>query len=296
MQKEPRFVLWKAFKQSFAERRVVFLLAFIVIALSVFPFIYDSYIAPEPKLIVVQDEVNQLQIIEQKEKYRSHNFNMQKPISTSKLNLATWHDLVNVGISKKTANNILAFRKSIGSFSSWEQVSKTYGLNKKDLSRLKSNFNIPYSKRSYIAPTEESDIIAKKIETSKIIDINTVSKEALIEIKGIGPYYANKLISYRNLLGGFHSSEQILETFGIPDSVKQSLLQFLVFEGDIKKIEINNLNLEELAKHPYISYKEAKRIVNYRNQHGEIADTEELEVAARFGREQIIKIAPYLQF
>ena len=36
----------------------------------------------------------------------------------------------------------------------------------------------------------------------------------------------------------------------------------------IKKIKLNTMDIEGLSSHPYLSYNEAKAIINYREQHG----------------------------
>ncbi len=50
---------------------------------------------------------------------------------------------------------------------------------------------------------------------SKIIDINTAGEKDLISLKGIGPVFAERIISYRNTNGPFNSKEDIMKVKGI---------------------------------------------------------------------------------
>ncbi|HAL51567.1 MAG TPA: competence protein ComEA, partial [Sphingobacterium sp.] len=50
------------------------------------------------------------------------------------------------------------------------------------------------------------------------------------------------------------------------------------------------------AKHPYLSTKDAKLIVNYRDQHGRYVNIEDLTKIGTLSDLAIAKIAPYLIF
>ena len=42
-------------------------------------------------------------------------------------------------------------------------------------------------------------------EISPPLELNTADSSALVRIRGIGPYYASKIIKYRQRLGGFYA-------------------------------------------------------------------------------------------
>jgi DNA uptake protein ComE-like DNA-binding protein len=54
--------------------------------------------------------------------------------------------------------------------------------------------------------------------------------------------------------------------------------------------------VEELAKHPYISYQEAKVLVAYRLQHGPYHQLDDLLRVKIFKADWVKKIGPYLDF
>ena len=60
----------------------------------------------------------------------------------------------------------------------------------------------------------------------------------------------------------------------------------------IRKINVNTIKLEKLKVHPYLTYKQAKMIVNYRKQHGDFKDIRKIKPISP---ELFRKIAPYLK-
>ena len=74
-------------------------------------------------------------------------------------------------------------------------------------------------------------------------------------------------------------------------TLKKSLGQhFLKDENIISKI------VDELKHHPYIKYKLAKVLINYRNQNGPFKSEEDLKKALDIDDEDMSKILHYISF
>ncbi|HEY8959868.1 ComEA family DNA-binding protein [Chitinophaga sp.] len=100
------------------------------------------------------------------------------------------------------------------------------------------------------------------------VDINLADSTALQSLPGIGPGFARRIIAYRDRLGGFYSVEQVAECYGLPDSTFQKIQPFLkIGSSSLKKLDLNLTDEKSLAAHPYIRYKLARLIVQYRNSH-----------------------------
>jgi len=84
--------------------------------------------------------------------------------------------------------------------------------------------------------------------------------------------------------------------YGLPDSVFQKIRPMLVLTpGGIHPINVNTATVEELDRHPYISFKQASLIVNYRSQHGAFATVDDLaKIIAFSDKNWLEKIEPYL--
>ena len=63
----------------------------------------------------------------------------------------------------------------------------------------------------------------------------------------------------------------------------------------IRKFNVNAIELEQLKMHPYLNYKQAKMIVNYRKQHGHFKQIKDIQKIRPISPEIFRKIAPYLQ-
>jgi competence ComEA-like helix-hairpin-helix protein len=128
-----------------------------------------------------------------------------------------------------------------------------------------------------------------------IIDINQADTAAFISLPGIGSKLANRIVNFRQKLGGFYSVQQVGETFGLPDSTFQ-LIQPRLQCGPavLQKLNINTADANTLKQHPYIRWNIANAIVQYRQQHGLFHAVEDLQQIVLITPELYNKIAGYL--
>lgn len=95
------------------------------------------------------------------------------------------------------------------------------------------------------------------------IELNTADTAQLCLLKGIGSKLSVRIINFRNSLGGFYHVLQLSDVYGISDELFDSLRnQVFVDEAHLQKIEPQNLSIEEISKHPYINYYQAKELKN----------------------------------
>lgn len=129
-----------------------------------------------------------------------------------------------------------------------------------------------------------------------LVDLNNADIEQLKRLKGIGPTYASRIIKFRTLLGGYVRKEQLLEVYGIDSANYRKNLEnnVKISISSIQTIDINTDSLKVLAKHPYISWDLAKKILNYRRLNGDFLMKEELRLDL-LNEDIYTKIAPYLK-
>lgn len=127
------------------------------------------------------------------------------------------------------------------------------------------------------------------------VDINLADTTAFIALPGIGSKLAERIVKFREKLGGFYSIDQIGEVYGLADSVFQKIRPlFLMTPFQIKKININTASLDELKAHPYIRFNIARSIISYREQHGVFAGIEDLKKIVLMTEDIYTKVYPYL--
>ncbi len=129
------------------------------------------------------------------------------------------------------------------------------------------------------------------------LNFNEADSVVLQVVPGIGQTMAGRVVKFRENIGGLHSKEQLLEVYGMTEEVADRVFEYFVFEPGIqRKIPINTVDVQELAKHPYVNYGTAKVIVAYREQHGTYAQADDLLKIKIFNEEWVNRLKPYLEF
>lgn len=124
------------------------------------------------------------------------------------------------------------------------------------------------------------------------IELNSADSATLVQIRGIGPYYAAKIIRYRERLGGYYRTEQLKELRLTYFNVDSSAHLFTVNPGLIRKKDLNTLTFKEVLRHPYLEYEDVKLIFNAKNKYKKISmDT--LEKRKILPVYKLKKIKPY---
>jgi DNA uptake protein ComE-like DNA-binding protein len=143
-------------------------------------------------------------------------------------------------------------------------------------------------RRSYSAQ------VAERIQRLPFSEADSVTLQI---VPGIGAFTAGSIIKHRERLGGFLQVKQLEEVFGLKPETIPVIWEYFDFDVVVlRRIPINQVTVQELASHPYISYQEAKVVLAYRLQHGPYANVEDLLKIKIFKPEWVEKIAPYLRF
>jgi DNA uptake protein ComE-like DNA-binding protein len=97
------------------------------------------------------------------------------------------------------------------------------------------------------------------------VELNSADTTILKKVPGIGSVFSNRIVKYRDLLGGFHSVSQLSEVYGI-DSERYETLQnwFVIDDSFITPLNVNYIPVDSLVKHPYINYRQAYAIERFR--------------------------------
>jgi len=217
-------------------------------------------------------------------------------------NLANQELFEQLGIPKKTIKIIFNYRNKGGSFYKKKDLLKIYGMDTTLFQQLESYILLDKTNKTLTNDTfklKKAKSFPKTPAIKKplaIIDINKAPIEDWKKIRGIGNYHSKRIIDFRQKLGGFSSIDQINDTYGIEDSLFQEFKSQLIFSPIYRLISINQASADVLRKHPYISKKHARIIVNFRNNHGPFSNINDLQKIKALTPETIKKIKPYLSF
>jgi len=153
---------------------------------------------------------------------------------------------------------------------------------------LKSTGSENYSAKTYIS---------NKLKPGITIELNSADSAQLTRLHGIGGSFAIRIIRYRNRIGGFYNKEQLKEVYEL-DSAKYAGIrdQVTVDPGKVIKVNINTISFASLRQSPYLSYKQASAIIEYRTQHGNYNSIDDIGNVAIVTPDILHKIEPYIKF
>ncbi|MEO6719760.1 MAG: helix-hairpin-helix domain-containing protein [Ferruginibacter sp.] len=214
-------------------------------------------------------------------------------------NTATADEWKRLGVREKTIITLQKYISKGGKFYKPDDISKIWGLHPNEVQRLLPYVKIQgqFASNNYEKKTfEERNKYEKHVSAPAIVDINTADTTAWIALPGIGAKLSQRIINFRDKLGGFYKIEQVGETFGLPDSTFQKIKGKLRIEAAaIKQININTASIDDLKAHPYLRYAIGNAIVQYRTQHGNYAAVEDVKKIMVITDEIYNKVAPYLK-
>jgi DNA uptake protein ComE-like DNA-binding protein len=214
-------------------------------------------------------------------------------------NTADSMQLIRLGLKSWQVRNIYKFRAAGGIYRFKEDFAQLYGLTLKEYHELEPYITISadYQQASNVVrrvmTARDSLSLQPKIAEDETIDLCTADTTVLKSVPGIGPYFAREIVRHREWLGGFANVDQLDEIDGFPAKSKKF---FRIDQLQLKRLNLNKLTLNELKRHPYINYYQAKAIVDYRRKNGKLESLEQLRLLPEFTPEQQEKLAPYIEF
>lgn len=220
-------------------------------------------------------------------------------------NDASDEDWLSRGLSKKQVRSINKYTSTGAQFHSLEDLKRVYVLSDDWVDFFADDFAFPERARTEQTKPRQKDehlefeervVIDEAFEREQQrVNINIADTTALMEIRGIGSYYANKLVNYRKALGGFHDMNQFKELYNIREETLLILENSTFIDrNQLQCLAINSASAEELAQHPYLSRNQSKAIVAFRTEHGAFQVEQDLLKCVVISEDLLEKIRPYL--
>lgn len=199
-----------------------------------------------------------------------------------------------LGYSPKQAQAADKYRQKGGVFRKKEDLKKLFFIDDEDFQTLEPYIVIEHIPEREPRREQTSERPLQPAATKKI-ELNTADTSDLKELRGIGSGYAKRIVKYRQQLGGFYKPEQLLEVYGFSQELYEKVAPNITIDGDeVRKINLNTATIDQLKRHPYLDYYQAKAIVNYREKYGKFATVNDLLKTNLIYQETFDKIKPYL--
>ena len=223
-------------------------------------------------------------------------------------NTADSTQLLRLGLQPWQVRNIYKYRARGGIYRKKEDFARLYGLTVKQYRELEPYIRISddYLPASTLlrggrarggeavdSGRRDSLRYPVKLKDDEQVVLNTADTSELKRVPGIGSYYAREIMQLGRRLGGFVSVDQLDE---IEDFPQESKKYFVITDAHPVKLNINRLTLQQLRRHPYINYFQAKTITDYRRLHGNIQSLQELRFSRDFTPEAIRRLEPYVEY
>ncbi len=234
---------WKEyFIFSKKERNAVFILLVIVAFIIALPLFF-----PAKKLELSIDENLQQQLDKYQQQHPEYNhsniYSDSVPSSDtvhqtkigSKLfqfdpNTLDEEGFKQLGFSNKVIHTIINYRTKGGYFKTPQDIKKIYGLQPADAEKLIPYIKIASATNDKNYKPEAKQTFNKPISvtnTYHAININTATAEEWKTMPGIGDVLANRLVKFRNSMGGFKSVDDVKKTYGLSDSTFKLIRPYL---------------------------------------------------------------------
>jgi competence protein ComEA len=279
--------------------------AFIVFASAIIAYDHISYTSEAKFILNKYDhlEPTYAKINKAKKAYAEKKINH----SLFNPNTASLETLISNGMSKYAAKNLINFRNKGKVYKRKEDLLKIYGMTEADYLALEAFIDLPskeeerdYSnfERIYEPKADYHKEIVRKEYKPKAIepfDINVANKEEIIQIRGIGEVFANRILKYRDGIGGFYNIEQVKSTYGLADSTFQELKKSIYIRKATSKLKINEIKIEDW-KGSILKPYQKRAVIAYRKQHGSFKSVEDLKPIRVLNDENIELLSHYLDF
>lgn len=218
--------------------------------------------------------------------------------------------LIQIGIPPGIAANWVKYLQKGGRFKKKEEIMKLYGMTSELYRKVEGYLVIPAQGGNFQPKTVYSKLRTK--ETSgfvrkdslwsshykekkiiQLLEINKADSAQLEALPGIGPVLASRIIKYRRLLGGFYEVAQLKEIYGMTEELWiRSSSRLFADPSEMKKLDVNFLSVADLGRHPYIGFRQAKKIAKKRDTSGKFTRKEEM--ATFFSTDSLQRLLPYL--
>lgn len=229
------------------------------------------------------------------------------------LNTSNVHDWMQFGISEKVSKRTIKYLNTRGDRVKVDDLLNVFGFPKELYIAIKPFILIRDVKQSrQLTSLDDSQnqlrkpklTIKPKVHYSQklsvstggfsVFALNAASAEDLMRVKGVGKVLSKRIIRFRSKLGGFHSSDQLTEVYGLESVVVDRIKKQSTLDSSVLQIPINSVDVFTLSQHPYINKRQAALIVSFRAQHGAFESLDKLKEIEVFTEAFVKKIKPYL--
>ncbi|MCW5520674.1 helix-hairpin-helix domain-containing protein [Aureitalea sp. L0-47] len=183
-----------------------------------------------------------------------------------------------LGLSAKEYLKLKSYRDEGKWINSVTDFKKVTGVSDSLLKVISADFKFPdwVNNRKTFSNSKPKSFSALPTHLKK--DLNTATAEELRQVPGIGAVLSERIISYREKLGGFSVNEQLFAVYGLSDEVIDRIGMRFSVKGvkEMERYNINTASASDIATLPGISFELAREIWSFVRVREGIKDLDEL--------------------
>lgn len=290
-----------------SERHAILFLVVLIVLVVLLPGIYAS--REQPNIMNRKDFADEIEQFMQTDKESSaisqRDFDYNEPdkaVGRAKItpfqfdpNVLDKKGWMAMGFTSRQAEGIVKYREKGAHFKVPEDLKRLYAINDEVYAILEPFIIIEAQTTTYASAEKKEKKGGYPAYEQFTAELNSSDSATLVKVRGIGPAFARRIIRYREKLGGYASTGQLLEVYGM-DSARYAQMSKGVFVDSslIQKFNVNTASLEDLRAHPYIDYYIAKALVDARVRKGSFASPADIKSIPLIYDELYYKLLPYI--
>lgn len=282
------------FKFNKQERSGIFFLLLLIFCCQLFQyFIQNGTIYSDSGSLVI-DKKTQIEIDRLKAEIINEKSHKNYPFNPNYIDDFKGYS---IGMSVEEIDSFLRYRASGKFVNSPEEFQKISGISDAKLNEIAPYFKFPeWQGVKAVKATTKKRVEHQFDRRAKLLDINSATADDLKTIYGIGETLSNRIIKFRDALGGFLVDDQLYDVYGLEKEVVESALKkFRVIQKPtINTIDLNTAKANEFAAIIYINKDLAQKIIDYRTEVGGFSSLDELSEILDFPSDKIARIKLYL--
>lgn len=152
-----------------------------------------------------------------------------------------------------------------------------------------------YRSPDYAGPPEHlrTQTSSPKLKLGTLVDLNTADSAYLTRVPGIGSTFARRIVRFRERLGGFYTVYQLQEVYGVDEDKFLELRRWFRIQTPPRTYRLDELNPDDLPRHPYLSYAHQRTLRRLIQRHGSIKRWSTLRRDPSFSRDDSIRLSHY---
>lgn len=152
--------------------------------------------------------------------------------------------------------------------------------------------------KDYVGPptSDRSYTNSRKLPEGITLPLNQADSATLTQVPGIGATFAQRIVRYRERLGGFYTLLQLQEVYGMTTEKFQQIYPYFTLGTAPQRIALGTLPYDSLPQHPYLNRGQRNAIARILYRDGKLQGWQQLANLPEFTRDDSIRLGHYFTF